>query len=644
MLPVGVARRMVASTATIRPASFEFVSSIGRHCTGKQSRRQQAFFSTQRDPGLAYTGVLSDPKEVPGPTEKIPSRAEQVRRLQQSNEELDVLVIGGGATGAGIALDAANRGLGVACIERGDFASETSSRSTKLVWAGLKYMATASAAVLSPKLFTSPVATVKDFLGEMHMVLECHQERKFMLVQQPHLCNWVPIAIPFTKWHISPPPFNHWLFGFFPVLAPFVMKFYDALSLFQCPPSYIMTSKKAKEVFPQLAHENIIYSSVFYEALHNDARTNLAIAMSAAEKGANIANYVEMEDVIREENSKKVVGIHAVDRLTGQKFTVRAKNVVFAGGPFTDDLRDMEAEEGETAKPAVQGGAGSHIILPSYFCSSQMGLLDYNTSDGRFLFMLPWQGHTLVGTTDKKEAARTLPNSPQDEIDWMLNECKTYLTSDLEFRRSDVMSAWRGWRPLAADPHAPPGAPVSRDHVISYNNETGVTFIAGGKWTTWRVMAQQVVDRVVGKSGPQCSTLDVRLFGYEGYEKNLSIKLIQKYSLPEDIAEHLVATYGGQAEDICNAMSQPTRIAPGYPYIEAEICYACKEYACTIEDILSRRTRLAFLNKDAASAAIPRVAEVMAKELGWSNDVTNLQIEAARQYVEAYSGNPGDEQ
>jgi glycerol-3-phosphate dehydrogenase len=145
-----------------------------------------------------------------------------------------------------------------------------------------------------------------------------------------------------------------------------------------------------------------------------------------------------------------------------------------------------------------------------------MGLLDFNTSDGRFLFMLPWQNHTLVGTTDSKEPAQTLPGPPQDEINWILNECKRYLSPDLKVRRSDVLSAWRGWRPLAADPNAPPGAPVSRDHVISENDETGIIFIAGGKWTTWRLMAEQVVDRVVGPKGPHCTTLDVNLFGHEG--------------------------------------------------------------------------------------------------------------------------------
>jgi glycerol-3-phosphate dehydrogenase len=146
----------------------------------------------------------------------------------------------------------------------------------------------------------------------------------------------------------------------------------------------------------------------------------------------------------------------------------------------------------------------------------QMGLLDYNTSDGRFLFMLPWENHTLVGTTDAKGPAETLPNPPEDEIEWLLSEVKKYLSNDLHVRRSDVLSAWRGWRPLAADPHAAPDAPASRDHVISENPETGIIFIAGGKWTTWREMAEEIVDRVAGEHGPKCKTLDIKLFGGEG--------------------------------------------------------------------------------------------------------------------------------
>jgi glycerol-3-phosphate dehydrogenase len=331
--------------------------------------RRNFSFQPNRDPGLAVTSVLSDPKEVEGPI-GLPSRTEQLHRLQNPLKgEHDVLVIGGGATGAGIAFDAATRGLAVACIERGDFASETSSRSTKLIWAGIRYMATATAILISPKLLSSPIETVKDFVGEMKMVLNCHKERHYMMEKQEHLCNWIPIAIPFTTWHVSPPPFGHWMYGFFPILAPAVLKFYDSLSFFQCPPSYILTPSKARDKFPQLADRDIKYCAVFYEAQHNDARTNIAIAMSAAEYGASIANYVEMVKLITDPTTGKAIGVEALDRTTGNTFEIRAKKVVFAGGPFTDGLREMEKKDPDSEfQPAIRGAAGIHIVLPGYYC------------------------------------------------------------------------------------------------------------------------------------------------------------------------------------------------------------------------------------------------------------------------------------
>ena len=513
--------------------------------------------------------------EVPGPA-GIPSRAEQVRRLKSrggagagvgggggpspvaassssagggggggDGPYYDVLVIGGGATGAGIAFDAVTRtdpvtglpsSLRVACIERGDFSSETSSRSTKLIWAGIKYLASASAALISWDLLTSPMRTVNDFYGEFVMVFNCHQERRYMLEKQAHLTNWIPIVCPFTEWHIWPPPFGHWLFSFFPLLAPAVFKFYDGLSGFTCPPSYVMGPTSSRIKFPQLNEKDIKYCAVFYEGQHNDARTNIAIALSAAENGADIANYVEMTDAIFDDDGR-ISGVRAIDRTTGDKFDIRAKHVIFAGGPFTDALRQKEDGTSRPVNAAVMGASGTHIVLPGYYAPKDMGLLDYNTSDGRFLFFLPWQGSVIVGTTDKKGPAETLPYPPEEEIQWMLKECEKYLSKDLKVRRSDVLSAWRGWRPLASDPHAPPGGQVSRDHVISTNPRTGTTFVAGGKWTTWREMAQDVLDKVLGDGSTRCNTLDIVLHGGEGYSKSLSIQLIQKYGLTPDVAE-----------------------------------------------------------------------------------------------------------
>ena len=196
-----------------------------------------------------------------------------------------------------------------------------------------------------------------------------------------------------------------------------MLKFYDSLSSFSCPPSYVMGPKQASEKFPQLSHRDLKFVSVFYEAQHNDARTNIAIALSAAEHGATISNYVEATEMTFD--GKKASGVKAVDNMTGAEFEIKAKKVILAGGPYTDLMRKMEDKD---SKPAVQGASGSHVVLPGYYCPNDMGLLDYNTSDGRFLFFLPWQGHTLVGTTDKKCAAETRSTAPEDEVQWILNE------------------------------------------------------------------------------------------------------------------------------------------------------------------------------------------------------------------------------
>eukprot|EP00549_Striatella_unipunctata_P018835 CAMPEP_0118703852 /NCGR_PEP_ID=MMETSP0800-20121206/18846_1 /TAXON_ID=210618 ORGANISM="Striatella unipunctata, Strain CCMP2910" /NCGR_SAMPLE_ID=MMETSP0800 /ASSEMBLY_ACC=CAM_ASM_000638 /LENGTH=633 /DNA_ID=CAMNT_0006605549 /DNA_START=117 /DNA_END=2020 /DNA_ORIENTATION=- len=597
------------------------------------------------DQGLQKAGLLSYPREVPG-AGGIPSRSEQLKRLQKNDHVYDVLVVGGGATGAGIALDAATRGgLQVACLERGDFASETSSRSTKLIWAGIKYMGTAVAALLSTKLIQNPPKAINDFMGEMTMVLNCHRERRYMMEKQEHLCSWLPICVPFVSWTVFPPPFKHHLYGFFPILSPLVMKFYDGLSSFSCPPSYIIGPSKMSTVFPQLRSEHLKYCSVFYEAVHNDSRTNIAIALSAADHGAHICNYVEVVDLFTD-GTKRVIGAKAVDRMTGKEFTIRAKKIILAGGPFTDSLRQLEDKATATEKPAVRGAHGTHIILPGKYLPPNMGLLDYNSSDGRFLFVIPWQGRTLVGTTDRKTPAETSPKPPEEEIKWLLNECQKYI-----YMKGVSRQCIFGMERLASfggGSDAAPGAPVSRDHIISENPETGVVFIAGGKWTTWREMAQDVMDRAIGQHGPKCNTLELKLFGGEGYSKDLTQHVMNKYTqLNETTAQHLVRTYGSQVWEVCKFMTMKQgseKLVANFPYIRAEVAYACREYACTVEDVLSRRTRLAFLDRDAAMEALPVVADIMAKELKWSRSVKRRQMASAKEYVLSYGGRTPDEE
>jgi len=347
----------------------------------------------------------------------------------------------------------------------------------------------------------------------------------------------------------------------------------------------------------------------------------------------------------------KITGATLKDNLTGTEFPVNAKSVIICGGPYTDEIRNMEQDE--APKPAVQGGPGVHVVLPGYMCPSDMGLLDYNTTDGRFLFFLPWQGSTLVGTTDKKSDATTAHNPPEDEVQWILNECSKYLDKDINVSRSDVLSAWRGWRPLAKDPHAAPGAPVSRDHIISKNPDTGVFFIAGGKWTTWREMAEDVVNKVVKDSnlgGKPCTTLEFGLHGAEGYDRNLHAKLVQQYGVSAEIAKHLAHTYGGRAHEVC-ALAKPTGkrwpthgipLASGYPYIEAEVRYAVREWAVTVKDVVTLRTRLGYLNKVAAEEVCPRVGEILAEELNWTAEQQAQEVQTALDFLGTFGGPVGD--
>jgi len=578
----------------------------------------------------------------------IPTRDEQVKKLRACTKTnpLEVLVVGGGATGSGAALDAATRKLSVALIERGDFGTETSSRSTKLIWAGIKYIATAFSSLLRFHNITRPYGALKDFYEEYRMVMGAHKERTMLLENNPHLTNWIPIAIPFPSWFATPPPFHHPIFVVSPLVMPAVMKVYDGMGGFTCPPSHIMGTKRAARKFPQLK-QDVKYYQIFYEGQHNDARTNTCIALTAAEEGATIANYVEMVGMLADKDGK-AIGVKCRDNLSGKTFEVYAKSIVFCGGPFTDSLRKIEDKD---SAPAVAAGAGTHIVLPSYYCAGGIGLLDMNTSDGRFLFFLPWEGHTLVGTTDRKEPATSEHGPPEEEIQWLLNEVKTYISGDIKVRRSDVLSAWQGYRPLASDPHAEPGAPVSRDHIISTNPKTGITFITGGKWTTYREMAEDVINRMIDINGLKPSngstTATRPLRGGVGYSRNLPVTLVQEFGVSEASSKHLARTYGMNAVDVCS-MAEPTSkrwprfgniLVDGFPYLECEVPYICRhEMCCTVKDMLTIRMRLAYLNKEAAIVAAPKVAELMAKELKWSRRETRRQLQEALNVLNKFGG------
>uniref|UniRef100_A0A087YAP3 Glycerol-3-phosphate dehydrogenase, mitochondrial n=1 Tax=Poecilia formosa TaxID=48698 RepID=A0A087YAP3_POEFO len=547
---------------------------------------------------------------------ELPSREAQLAALQDT-PEFDVLIVGGGATGAGCALDAVTRNLRTALVERSDFSSGTSSRSTKLIHGGVRYL---------------QKAIMKLDYEQYMMVKEALHERANLLQIAPHLSAPLPIMLPVYKWWQLP---YYWA----------GIKMYDVVAGIHClQSSYLLSKSKALEYFPMLNKDKLVGAIVYYDGQHNDARMNLAIALTAARHGAAIANYTEVVHLLKTKNQKtgreQLCGAHCRAILSGKEFDVRAKCVINATGPFTDSLRQMDKQE--TAK-ICQPSAGVHIVMPGYYSPDSMGLLDPATSDGRVIFFLPWEKMTIAGTTDTPTDVTAHPIPREDDIDFILREVRNYLSPDVEVRRGDVLAAWSGIRPLVTDPNSKDTQSICRNHVVSIS-DTGLITIAGGKWTTYRAMAQETIDAAVKflhLPARPCRTVGLMLEGAKGWTPTLYIRLVQDYGLEEEVAQHLATAYGGKAFDVAK-MAQVTgqrwpivgkRLVSEFPYIEAEVLYAIKEYACTAIDVMARRTRLGFLNVQAADEALPRIVQIMGKELNWSQEKRTEELEAAKMFL-----------
>ncbi|KAB5595945.1 Glycerol-3-phosphate dehydrogenase [Ceratobasidium theobromae] len=572
-----------------------------------------------------------------------PTRAQMIKALQtgkrpeggsitrihpgdDTTDEFDLLIVGGGATGAGVAVDAVTRGLKVALIERDDFSSGTSSKSTKLVHGGVRY--------LQKAVFELDYEQYK-------LVREALHERRVFLHTAPYLSHPLPIMLPLYKYWQVP----YYYAG---------CKMYDALAGSQnMETSYLMSRGKALEAFPMLKREGLVGAVVYYDGQHNDSRMNVALVMTAVLHGAVAANHVSLT-ALTKDASGKIIGGKLRDEMTGKEWKVKAKGVINATGPFTDAILQMDAASTPGAspqaaaelKPIVSPSSGVHITLPNYYSPRTMGLIDPSTSDGRVLFFLPWQGNTIAGTTDSPSTVEHEPLPKEEDIRWILEEVRRYLSPDIKVRRGDVLSAWSGIRPLVRDPAAKSTEGLVRNHMINVS-DSGLVTIAGGKWTTYRAMAEETVDRAIktfglgDKAGP-CVTEKVRLVGSDSWSKNMFIGLIQRYGLETDVAKHLSSNYGDRAYAVCEhavptGQSWPIhgkRLAPAYPFIEAEIRYAVhNEYAQTATDFLARRSRLAFLNAQAAFDVLPRVVTVMGEELGWDAKRRRQEIERTSNFL-----------
>lgn len=413
--------------------------------------------------------------------------------------------------------------------------------------------------------------------------------------------------------------------------------------------SYFLPRKEALELFPMLKSNSLKGAIVYYDGQHNDARMNLAISLTAARYGATVANHVSVIGLRHDKETGKLNGARLRDELTGEEWDMATKAVINATGPFTDSIRTMS--DGQ-ARKIVQPSIGVHIVLPGYYSPSNMGLLDPATSDGRVIFFLPWEKWTIAGTTDRTCEVTHHPTPTEQDIQFILNEIRHYLSPDVNVRRGDVMSAWAGIRPLVLDPSKPNTESIARNHIIDVCPKTGLVTVAGGKWTTYRIMAEEAVDAAIkaqpdalGHAG-KCQTLGLTLEGGRGWSPTLHIRLVQDFGLEQEVAQHLTQTYGDKALLVAR-LAELTgkrwpvvgrRLHSEFPYLEAEVRYAVREYACTAIDVIARRTRLAFLNVQATEEVLPRIVAIMGQEYKWSKKREEEELQAAKDFINQEMG------
>ncbi|CCF73473.1 glycerol-3-phosphate dehydrogenase [Babesia microti strain RI] len=562
-------------------------------------------------------------KDVIYTTGNIKNRKQMLEDLKHNH--FDVVIIGGGATGTSVALDFATRGIKCALLEANDFGSGTSSKSTKLLHGGVRYL---ESALLKLDFF------------ELYFVWRALEERAHLLNSMPYANTPLAIVLPFyKKWQVPYFWFN--------------IKVYELLARFVClnqtgvPASYFTFKGKTLENFPQLREDGLLGSVVYYDGQHNDSRTNAMIAFTSAMQGyvpgqeaSTIANHAKVTSYISN-SSGQVVGVNVKDTISGEEFKVMGKVVVNCAGPFADKVREMGIKE---HKSRMLHSRGTHIVVPKYFCPNEHGLFISKTTDGRVLFVIPWLNHALLGTTDNADDLAWNPEVKKADIDFIVNDASLMLNIDPEFLRKNIKSQWAGLRPLIAGVDAVnETGKLSRGHMIIVD-PNGVINVLGGKWTISRLMAEECVDKALSvhkdKLEPKfkCRTKNIRLLDdLDPKYSLLATSLVRDFpELTYEQASHLVRSYGYNAKKVCSIGRNKGLLKPlsaKHPFLLAEIPYVVEnEMACTVIDVLARRLRLAFLDSKEAISATQITADLMGQYLNWDDGMKRKNIFDATQY------------
>lgn len=521
-----------------------------------------------------------------------------------STEEFDVLVIGGGINGVGIALDAASRGLSVALVESRDFASGTSSKSSKLIHGGLRYL------------------EQYDF----KLVREALNERELMVsTLSPHLVKPVSFLYPLQE-KLKERTY-----------VGAGMALYDALRGFKraLPWHKHLSQKHISEIAPSLRLDVITGGYQYFDAQVDDARHTMSIARTAAKYGAIITTRTSCKELIM--NGKKVTGSIIEDEETGSTIKVRSKTTIMAAGVWTDPLYEQFG-----LKPgyAVRMSKGAHIVVPGNAIKSETGVII--KTEISVLFIIPWGDKWIVGTTDTDyDESREEPLATSDDVTYILNQANRVLEPKL--RREQVIGVFAGLRPLVSTDPDSPTTKLSREHVVD-SPAHGFVSIAGGKYTTYRVMSEDAVNEAINhmrKIVPDSVTETLAIIGAEGYSvlMNQIPRLAQKYEIHESSVEHLLNRYGSLIDEVLEPARSDAElfqeVIPNLPYLKAEILYAVThEGARSIDDVFSRRTRIAFEAPDQGLSVIDNVADLIAPHLGWSVTQKKASIQEYRAIVE----------
>ena len=502
-----------------------------------------------------------------------------LNRVCENKEPWDIAVVGGGATGVGIAVDAASRGYRTVLLEQSDFGKGTSSRSTKLVHGGVRYLRQ----------------------GNVSLVMEALKERGFLLQNAPHLVHNLQIIVPNYLWWEAP---------FYGV----GLKVYDLLAgKFGFGPSQLISREEVLALIPTLERDGLRGGVKYHDGQFDDSRLLINLVQTAVEQGACLLNYACVTGLVKDTDCH-VIGLAFRDEETGTTRALGARCVVNAAGPFCDDVRRLDDP---AAAPMISPSQGVHLVLGREFLPGDTAIMVPHTRDRRLMFAIPWHGHVLVGTTDTPIPAVSLEPKPlEHEVNLLLETAGDYLAK--RPNRADIRSVFTGIRPLVKNDASPNTAVLSRDHTI-HISKSGLLTITGGKWTTYRKMAEDCLDHamVLARLAERpCVTKELRVHGW----------------LRQSEPAGALAGYGADAELIAELMRQRPGLArplnESFPICGAQVVWAAHhEMARTVDDVLARRTRALFLNVRAALAMAPAVARLLAAELGRDESWQRRQIE-----------------